>query len=161
MNKLKFLIALGGLVLPLITCAGVAPNTTNSNKASNLIKVSSKQKTEEHYQLLPDENKKYWISSSQYLIYSFSTKPQIGTTILKIEIFSKENKKDTAYEIIANSDMRDMPEAHNSGDQKFQLSNKGTYLLPIGFVMLGDWEIKLKLIQNKQVVFLGLIKVTI
>ena len=104
---------------------------------------------------MPGPGKKVPIGSDLYLIYGFDKKPKLGTVIMKVEIFSKDGKKDTSFEVKADAGMPSMKGAHETGDQPFQLSKKGDYLLPIDVVMPGGWEIRLTLSKAGKVIFRG------
>ena len=99
--------------------------------------------------------KKISIGNDYYFIYGFDKKPKLGTVIMKVEVFAKDGKKDTSFEVKADSDMPSMKGAHGSGDRSFKLSNKGDYLLPIDIVMPGGWEIRLSLLKEGKVIFKG------
>jgi hypothetical protein len=75
--------------------------------------------------------------------------------IMKIEIFTREGKKDTSLEIKADTGMPSMRGAHETGDQAFKLSKRGDYLLPINIVMPGDWEIRFTINKDGKVIFRG------
>ena len=107
------------------------------------------------YPLMPGPGKKVSIGSDYYFIYGFDKKPKLGTVIMKVEIFTKEGKKDTSFAAKADADMPSMRGAHATGDRPFQLSKKGDYLLPIDIVMPGDWEIKLTLFKEGKIIFRG------
>jgi hypothetical protein len=107
------------------------------------------------YPSMPGPGKKVPIGNDQYLIYGFDKKPKLGTVIMKVEIFTKEGKKDTSFEIKGDSGMPSMKGAHESGDQPFKLSQKGDYLLPINIVMPGGWEVRLTLLKDGKVIFKG------
>ena len=107
------------------------------------------------YPSMPGPGKKVPIGSDHYLIYGFDKKPKLGTVIMKIEIFTKEGKKDTSMEIKADAGMPSMKGAHETGERPFRLSNKGDYLLPIDIVMPGDWEIRLTFLKDGKVIFRG------
>ena len=107
------------------------------------------------YPLMPGPGKKVPIGSDHYLIYGFDKKPKLGTVIMKVELFTKEGKKDTSMEIKADAGMPSMKGAHETGEQPFKLSQKGDYLLPINIVMPGDWEIRLTLLKEGKVIFRG------
>ena len=107
------------------------------------------------YPSMPGPGKKIPVGSDYYMTYGFDKKPKLGTLIMKVEIFTKEGKKDTPFEIKADTDMPSMRGAHATGDRPFKLSNKGDYLLPIDIVMPGDWEIKLTLFKEGKVIFRG------
>ncbi len=104
---------------------------------------------------MPGPGKKVPIGSDLYLIYGFDKKPKLGTVIMKVEIFSKEGKKDTSFEVKADAGMPSMKGAHESGEKPFALSKKGDYLLPIDVVMPGGWEIRLTLSKEGKVIFRG------
>ena len=107
------------------------------------------------YPSMPGPGKKIPIGNDYYLIYGFDKKPKLGTVIMKVEVFAKDGKKDTSFELKADSDMPSMRGAHGSGDRPFKLSKKGDYLLPIDIVMPGDWEIRLTLLKEGKVIFRG------
>jgi hypothetical protein len=99
--------------------------------------------------------KKVPIGNGYYLIYGFDKPPKLGTSIMKVEIFTAEDKKDTSFEVKADADMPSMRGAHASGDRPFRLSNKGDYLIPISIVMPGDWEVKISVLKDGKVIFRG------
>jgi hypothetical protein len=107
------------------------------------------------YPSMPGPGKKVPIGSDHYLTYGFDKKPKLGTLIMKVEIFTKEGKKDTSFEAKADSGMPSMKGAHETGDRPFKLSKKGDYLLPIDIVMPGDWEVRLTLLKEGKVIFRG------
>jgi hypothetical protein len=104
---------------------------------------------------MPGPGKKVSVGNDYYLIYGFDKKPKLGTLIMKVEIFTKEGKKDTSMEVKADAGMPSMKGAHETGEKSFKLSKKGDYLLPIDIVMPGDWEVKLTLLKEGKVVFRG------
>ena len=107
------------------------------------------------YPSMPGPGKKVSIGNGYYLIYGFDKKPKLGTLIMKVEIFTKEGKKDTSLEVKADAGMPSMKGAHETGDRPFKLSKKGDYLLPIDIVMPGDWEIRLTFLKDGKVIFRG------
>jgi len=107
------------------------------------------------YPSMPGPGKKVPIGSDYYLIYGFDKKPKLGTVIIKVEIFDKEGKKDTSFEVKADSGMPSMKGHHDTGDRPFKLSKRGDYLLPIDIVMPGDWEVRLTLLKDGKVIFRG------
>lgn len=98
------------------------------------------------------------IDDAHYFVYSFDKKPQMGTTVLKIQVFDKDGKLDTPYEITGNSGMPSMRGAHDTGEQAFKQNKKGEYLLPVNVVMPGDWEVRLQFLKDKKPIFLGWIQ---
>ena len=108
-----------------------------------------------NYPSMPGPAKKVPIGTDYYLIYGFDKKPKLGQLIMKVEIFTKEGKKDTSMEVKADAGMPSMKGAHETGDRPFKLSKKGDYLLPINIVMPGDWEIRLTLLKGGKIIFKG------
>jgi hypothetical protein len=90
-----------------------------------------------------------------YFMYGFDKRPKLGTLIIKVEIFTKEGKKDASFELKADAGMPSMKGAHETGERSFTLSKKGDYLLPINIVMPGDWEIRLTFSKGGKVIFRG------
>ena len=107
------------------------------------------------FSAMPAPGKKVSIGNGGYLIYGFDKKPKMGTVIMKVEVFSADGKKDTSLEILGDSGMPSMRGAHETGDLPFKLSQKGDYLLPVNIVMPGDWEIRLTIKKDGQVVYRG------
>jgi hypothetical protein len=107
------------------------------------------------YPPMPSPGKKVPIGNGYYLIYGFDRQPKMGTAIMKVEIFTRGDKKDTSLVVRADADMPSMRGAHATGDRAFALSNKGDYLLPISIVMPGDWEVKFTVIKDGKVIFRG------
>ncbi len=118
--------------------------------------TDSGNKTQEPvYLTLPGYGKKCWIGKDYYFIYKFDKAPKMGTTILKIQLFNKNGKRNTNLNIIGNYGMPSMKGAHDSGDEPFKLNKKGDYLLPVNIVMPGEWEVKLTFIKDKKIIYLG------
>ena len=107
------------------------------------------------YPSMPGPGKKVPFGSDYYLIYGFDKKPKLGIVIVKVEIFTKEGKKNTSFQAMADAGMPSMKGAHETGNQPFTLSKKGDYLLPINIVMPGDWEIRLTLLKGGKIIFRG------
>jgi hypothetical protein len=95
------------------------------------------------------------LPNGYYFVYGFDKKPKLGMLVVKVEIFTKEGKKDTSFEVKGDSGMPSMRGAHDMGEQLFTLSKKGDYLLPINIVMPGDWEIRLTFSKEGKVIFRG------
>ena len=110
------------------------------------------------YEPMGSPGKKVPIGKDFTAVYFFDKKPQMGTVILKVEVFDKEGKKDTSLKITGKSDMPSMKGAHASGDTPMQLNKKGDYLMPVNLVMPGEWEVELVFIQDKNVIYRGSIR---
>ena len=110
------------------------------------------------YPPLAKAGEKCWINGDHYLIYEFDKKPQMGTIILKIQVFTKNGKQDSSLEIMGDSGMPTMKGAHESGPQAFKLNRKGDYLLPVNVVMPGEWEIRINVLKEKENLLSGSIR---
>ena len=101
---------------------------------------------------------KTWIGEDYYFIYEFDKKPQMGTIIMKIQVFTKGGKQDSSLEITGSADMPSMKGAHSSGEQLFKMNKKGDYLLPVNVVMPGDWEVVLNFLKDKKPIYTGSVR---
>lgn len=101
---------------------------------------------------------KQWIGDSHYFVYDFDKKPQMGTIIMKIQVFTKDGKQDSSLEITGSADMPSMKGAHSSGEQLFKLNKKGDYLLPVNVVMPGEWEVVLNFLKDKKPIYAGTVR---
>jgi hypothetical protein len=96
---------------------------------------------------------KYWIGEGYYFVYNFDKRPQMGTIIIKIQVFSKDGKQESSMDITGSADMPSMKGAHSTGDRFFKLNKKGDYLLPVNVVMPGEWEIVLIFLKDKKPIY--------
>jgi hypothetical protein len=104
---------------------------------------------------MAEPGKKVPFGSGYYLIYGFTERPKLGSPIMKVEIFDAQGKKDTSFEVKADTGMPSMKGAHETGDKPFALSKKGDYLLPIPVVMPGGWEVRFTVLKEGKVIFRG------
>jgi hypothetical protein len=107
------------------------------------------------YMPLTEAGHKTAISADLFIVYEFSERPQMGTVILKIQVFDKAGNKVTAVTIQGRSGMPSMPGHHDSGQVDFKLSRKNDYLLPVDVVMPGDWEVRLTFLKDGKAIFFG------
>ncbi len=152
MKKCFFLIAFVLIILIVSLPPGAQSQQGQNSKSGPAASVAEQTPV---YPTMPAPGKKIPAGSEHYLIYGFDKKPKLGTLIIKVEIFTKDGKKDTSVEVKADSGMPSMKGAHETGDRSFKLSKKGDYLLPIDIVMPGDWEIRLTLLKGGRVIFRG------
>ena len=145
-----FSVAVSLLWLPLD-----AGSQGQKSKHSVDVAAASGAEQKVSYPSMPGPGKKVSIGNDYYLVYGFDKKPKLGTVIMKVEVFAKDGKKDTSFELKADSDMPSMKGAHGSGDRPFKLSKKGDYLLPIDIVMPAGWEIKLTLLKAGKIIYTG------
>ena len=107
------------------------------------------------YQPLPKPGEKVTIDTDHYFTYGFDKQPKLGAAIMKVEIFTRDGKRDTSFVVKGNADMPSMRGAHASGDTDFSLSKKGVYLLPVQLAMPGDWEIRFTFVKAGKTVYRG------
>ena len=100
---------------------------------------------------------KNWIDKEHYFSYEFSKKPQIGYVIVKIKLYDKTGVRVKDCSFIAVSGMPSMGNAHDSPETAFKLSKKGDYLFPVNIVMLGTWQLNIKIIKENEVIASGVI----
>ena len=147
------------LVLAVIPffCFPLQAQIRSASKAKHGQVMSTTPGTESKaaFPAMPQPGKKVLLTDGYYFIYGFDKRPKLGTLIIKVEMFTKEGKKDTSFEIKADAGMPSMKGAHETGDRPFTLSKKGDYLLPINIVMPGDWEIRLTVSKGGKVVLRG------
>ena len=98
------------------------------------------------------------IGDAHYFVYDFDKKPQMGTIIMKIQVFTKDGKQDSSLEITGSADMPSMKGAHSTGEQLFRLNKKGNYLLPLNVVMPGEWEVVLNFLKDKKPIYTGTVR---
>lgn len=108
------------------------------------------------FQLLPKPGKKVPLGPGHYFVYGFTKPPKIAMCIMKVEIFTKDGKRDTSFVVKGDADMPSMRGAHTMGDKNFSLSKKGDYLLPVPIVMPGDWEVRFTFVKDGRTVLRGI-----
>jgi len=107
------------------------------------------------YQPLPKPGQKAPLDADHYFVYGFDKQPKIGMAIMRVEVFTRDGKRDTSFLVKGDADMPSMRGAHSSGDKDFSLSAKGVYLLPVQLAMPGDWEIRFTFEKKGKIVFRG------
>jgi YHS domain-containing protein len=95
------------------------------------------------YPMLAKPGTKIPIGNDLYFIYGFSSQPKMGSAIMKVEVFTRDGKRDTTCRVMGDFDMPSMRGAHTTGIRDFSVSAKGFYLLPVQLVMPGDWEMRI------------------
>lgn len=96
-----------------------------------------------------------------YFVYSFDKKPQMGTVIMKIQVFDSTGKQDSPYDITGDLGMPSMRGAHDTGARPFKLNKKGDYLLPVDVVMPGGWELLLQFYRENKPIFVGKVEFSV
>ncbi|HAH32968.1 MAG TPA: hypothetical protein DCL44_11715 [Elusimicrobia bacterium] len=92
---------------------------------------------------LAPQGKKNILPGGGWFTWKFDKKPVLGTLIVKVQVFSKDAKREMPYEITGECGMPSMRE-HDSGVKKFLLNKKGDYLLPLDVVMPGEWQVVIR-----------------
>jgi hypothetical protein len=107
------------------------------------------------FQTLPGPGAKIPLDTEHYFTYSFAKTPKLGTSIMRVEIFTRNGSRDTSFAVKGDADMPSMRGVHSSGDKDFSLSAKGIYLLPVRLVMPGDWEISFTFLKKGKPLYRG------
>jgi len=139
--------------LSLVALCLAAPAYSRAAQATDASVLQQVETPE--YPELPGPGKKCRIDDEFYFTYEFTEKPRMGTAILRIRVFGRDENQSTAFAIFGHYDMPSMAGAHDSGEQEFKLNKKGAYLLPVNIAMPGGWEVKLTFKRGDAVVFRG------
>ncbi len=107
------------------------------------------------FQDLPKSGKKCWIGEVNYFTWEFDKTPKMGTAILIVKLYDKDGKRVSDLAVAGRTDMPSMRGAHDSGQVAFKTNKAGDYLLPVGIVMPGGWEVFLTFARNGIVIFRG------
>jgi len=97
---------------------------------------------------LATEGERNTLPDGSWFTWKFTEKPKLGTIIVKVQTFGKDGTRETLSEVIGEFGMPSM-RAHDSGQVKFQTNKKGDYLLPVNIVMVGEWELVIKVRKDK------------
>jgi hypothetical protein len=113
------------------------------------------------YVKMPGFDKKFQVEG--YTVsYRFVKRPQIGTIILRVQVFNADKKQVKPFLVSGEYGMPSMKGAHDSGVQQFKTNVKGDYLLPVSLVMRGEWEVKMVISdKEKKPVYCGAFKFSI
>jgi len=123
--------------------------------ATPLVSAAPSPAVRAGYQVLAKPGEKIPLGVDHYFTYGFDKPAKLGMAIMRVEIFSRDGKRDTSFAVRGDADMPSMRGAHASGDKEFALSAKGVYLLPVRLVMPGDWEITFTFLKKGTVVLRG------
>lgn len=150
-QKNSLIIFAFGLSLAALVLAAPAHSpAADMTGASALLQAETPE-----YSELPGFGKKCPIDDEFSFTYEFAEKPRMGTAILRIRVFDRDETQSTGFAILGRYDMPSMAGAHDSGEQEFKLNKKGDYLLPVNIVMPGEWEVRLTFKRGDTVVFRG------
>ncbi len=130
-------------------CSGYCLKTWNklssqekNNKISAAKVGENTPSVKNDFRMLPKPGSKIPLGSGHYFTYGFTSAPKLGSAIMKVDIFTSDGKRDTAFRVSGDLDMPSMRGAHSTGNRDFAVSAKGFYLLPVRIVMPGDWEMR-------------------
>ena len=110
-------------VMSLIAAPYQAPDPEKEAPRTALVALAEAKEAPPAYTPLPRAGQKVWIGQEHFFVYSFDKKPQMGTVILKIQLFDKDGKRSTSLSITGDCGMPSMGSAHDSGSQPFKLNN--------------------------------------
>jgi hypothetical protein len=130
------------LTVPLLTAAAVRQARPEKPLRSLTVKLPD----------LAPEGKKNQLPGGGWFTWRFAEKPKLGTAIVKVQLFDKSGARAKDLEFIGESGMPSMP-YHDTGPVKFQLSKKGDYLLPVDILMAGEWELIIRVRQEKREIY--------
>jgi hypothetical protein len=120
-----------------------------------LASTSTARASENDSPVLAKPGAKIPLGSDHYFVYGFTAPPKLGSAIMKVEVFTFDGRRDTAFRVSGDLDMPSMRGAHSTGNRNFSVSNKGFYLLPVQIVMPGDWEMKFAFEKGDKTVLRG------
>jgi len=103
------------------------------------------------------QGEKNWVDTAHYFTYEFNQRPKIGYDIVIVKMFDKDGARVTDYAIVAVSGMPSMPSMGSTPETPFKLNKKGDYLFPVDAVMLGAWQVSMKIVKDKKIVSSGVI----
>ncbi|PKN74312.1 MAG: hypothetical protein CVU49_08815 [Candidatus Cloacimonetes bacterium HGW-Cloacimonetes-2] len=138
--KISILIIIATmLILPVLAQhCGSCPSGAGSLEARN------PNTPPERSQIMGRAGAAHWINENYYISYEWNKTPRIGNRILLIRAFDKNRRPVTNLRLSANAYMPSMRGAHDTGDKPMQLNRSNRYAIPVNFMMLGDWEIEIK-----------------
>jgi len=136
--KNRLSIWLSGIAIVVISAIGIGCGTHNSHEhgsgtASNGASDAIRQAEA--------------INNDYVLKYEWPEKPRIGSRALKVTLTDKAGTPVEGAEVAVSYDMPSMRGAHDTTENMKQNAN-GDYLLPIHFVMPGDWEIVISAMKD-------------
>lgn len=148
MKRTSLFILTAALAIPVNAQVGAKPELKARAKPAAVSPAALKPVA------LTEGSGKNRLSGGGWFTWKFDKKPRLGPAIIKIQVYSRDKKKDSSYEITGESGMLSM-RAHDSGPVKFQLNKKGDYLLPIDVVMPGEWEVVIRIKKGGRELFAG------
>jgi len=140
------------ILIPALFCA--ACNKEPAKTAPEQANTSSTAAPDAGPADLAPQGEKNMLPGGGWFTWKFSEKPKLGTVIVKVQVFDKDGKQGTPYEITGDSGMPEMP-AHDANAVMFQLNKKGDYLMPVSIVMPGEWRVIIRVKTDKTEIYAG------
>ena len=145
------------LLTALAALPVLAQHCGNCPSAAKAATIDSSKAKGPECSELPGYGKKCWIGQDFYFTYKFDKKPKMGTSVVKVMIFNKQNKQVKDWEIMGWFGMPSMAGAHDS-EAAFKQAKNGEYRLPVNIVMPGEWEVRMTFLKDKKIVHKGCFK---
>ena len=87
-------------------------------------------------------------TGSDYVLkYEWPEKPKVGTYTLKVSLADRSGAPVDGADVVVDYDMPSM-RGHHATTESMKRNANGDYLLPIKFVMPGDWEIVISAVKD-------------
>ena len=96
-------------------------------------------------------------NNDYFIKYEWPEKPKLGTYTLKVNLVDNAGAPVEDAEVVVSYDMPSMRGAHATTENMKQ-NARGDYLLPIHFVMPGDWEIIISAYKDEKEIATELIE---
>lgn len=123
--------------------------------APTLLQAAQASPVKAGFQALTKAGEKIPLNADHYLTFGFDKPPKLGMAIMRVEIFTRDGKRDTSFTVKGDADMPSMRGAHSAGEKPYSLSAKGIYLMPVRLVMPGDWEVTFTISKQGKTVYRG------
>jgi len=107
--------------------------------------------------VLAGEGRDCELPGGLHFIYRFASRPQLGTVVLKVQVFGPDGTRVTALKVSGRASMPQMKDM-DSGEQVFKLNRKGDYLMPMDVGMPGGWQVVLSFYKDKRRIYRGKIE---
>ncbi len=156
-NLILTILLIALLPLAIYAQCGNCNNHPTGNGAPQT--EMSNAKTQKY--IFANAGKAYKLNNDYSVKFRWQSKPKIGTKLLIVELYNKDNKLSNALNVSVNSYMPSMRGSHDTGHQPMKLNKNKAYVMPVNFMMLGDWELELKFNQGKTNIYTGYIQLKI
>ena len=142
-NKLKLLTAIiACVVIAAAAGCGARQFAEHENHQSN---EQEAHKSHEHGTAA--DGPAVAAANDYILKYEWPEKPKVGTYTLKVSLTDGSGAPVEGAEVVVSYDMPSMRGAHAT-TETMKKNARGDYLLPIRFVMPGDWEIVVSAVKD-------------